>query len=164
MPENGSGSLPPARLLEIVSRSVERIVACLGGLSDEDLAWKPDVRDANSLRVLATHTMGNVEEMLLGTLCGQAVDRVRDREFAQPLQSAEAIQARWANLRDRLSSCVGSLPSDALGREYVHPSRGRLLGWEIGFIVATHAAEHMAQAELTRDLLRAARGPSVERR
>ena len=40
-----------------------------------------------------------------------------------------------------------------LDRERVHPRRGLLTGREILIVVARHAAEHLAHAELTRDLL-----------
>jgi hypothetical protein len=39
-----------------------------------------------------------------------------------------------------------------------HPRRGPLSGREILIVVARHAAEHLGQAELTRDLMKAATG------
>ena len=48
-----------------IARSVDRLVALLDGLSEKELNWQP-LENANSLYALAVHTMGNVEENLLG--------------------------------------------------------------------------------------------------
>ncbi|MBN1310607.1 MAG: hypothetical protein JXB30_04240 [Anaerolineae bacterium] len=45
-----------------------------------------------------------------------------------------------------------------------HPRRGQMAGRAELIIVARHAAEHMGQAELTRDLLFSARGRELPRR
>jgi hypothetical protein len=42
-----------------------------------------------------------------------------------------------------------------LGATYRHPRRGAISGREILIVVARHAAEHLGQAELTRDLWKA---------
>ena len=54
-----------------ISGTVDEIVACLEGVGSDDLDWSP-LDDANSLYVLATHTMGNVRHNLLNGLCGLA--------------------------------------------------------------------------------------------
>ena len=63
-----------------ISGTVDEIVACLEGVGSDDLDWSP-LDDANSLYVLATHTMGNVRHNLLNGLCGLPVSRDRDAEF-----------------------------------------------------------------------------------
>ena len=137
--------------------AVNRIVACLNGLTEEDLNWRP-VENANSLFVLATHTMANVEENILGVLCRQTVNRHRDEEFRAQGNASEPLAQRWRDLKERASSCLSKLGSSDLDREYEHRRRGRVTGREQLIVVACHALEHRGQAELTRDMLFAARG------
>jgi uncharacterized damage-inducible protein DinB len=135
-----------------ISRSVERIIACLEGLSEEEMNWRP-IDNANSLFVLATHILGNVEENILGLLCGQTVHRKRDQEFAARGTSMENILVKWRDLQGRIIQSLQDLPEAELERKREHPRRGQLSGREVLIVVARHAAEHMGHAELTRDLL-----------
>lgn len=137
--------------------SVDRIMACLDGLVEDDLNWRP-LENANSLYVLATHTLGNVEKNLLDVLCGQPVERQREAEFVARGGSVDPIRRRWRELQESLSSSLAQLPPAELDREREHPHRGQISGREVLIVVARHAAEHMGQAELTRDLLFVARG------
>ena len=139
-----------------IASSLDRLVGCLDGLSKAQLNWRPDAPGANSLYALATHTLGNAEENLLQTLVGQPVVRDRDGEFAAQGASAQALVARWATVRAVLAARLADLPAGALDVAYTHPRRGTITGREILIVVARHAAEHLGQAELTRDLLRAA--------
>ena len=135
-----------------ISRSIDRTLACLDGLSEDELNWRP-LESANSLYVLATHVLGTTEENILGVLCGQPVHRQRAEEFASQGVSAEPIWLRWHNLQKRIQAGFEHLPPGELDREREHPRRGRLIGRDVLIVVARHAAEHMGQAELTRDLL-----------
>jgi hypothetical protein len=140
-----------------IASSLDRLVALLDGLRAEDLDWRPPAPGANSLYVLATHTLGNAEENLLETLGGQTIGRDREGEFAVQGGSVEVVQARWRALRPRLAECLASLPPGALDAPRLHPRRGTITGRDILIVVARHSAEHLGQAELTRDLLLAAR-------
>jgi uncharacterized damage-inducible protein DinB len=142
---------------EYIIGSVERIIACLDGLGEGDLNWRP-LENANSLYVLATHTMGNVEKNLLDALCGQPIERQREAEFVAHGSSVEPIRQRWRELQERVSVRLAPLSSDDLDREREHPHRGQITGREVLIVVARHAAEHAGQAELTRDFLFVARG------
>jgi hypothetical protein len=139
--------------------SVDGIVACLDGLSEDDLNWSP-LDDANSLYVLATHVMGSAEESVLGALCGQSVHRHREAEFEAQGATPGLIRTHWADLRERMAQCLANLPSEVLDSEVEHPRRGRMIAREILIIAARHAAEHFGHAELTRDLLQAAQKQS----
>jgi hypothetical protein len=146
-----------------ISRSIERILACLDGLSADELNWRP-LDSANSLYVLATHILGTTEENILGVLCGQSTSRKREAEFAAQGTSVEPVRHTWLELRERIEQGLAGLPPGALEREHKHPRRGLLLGREVLIVVARHAAEHMGQAELTRDLLFASQGKTPPRR
>jgi uncharacterized damage-inducible protein DinB len=139
-----------------IASSLDRLVACLTDRSEAQLNWRPPAPATNSLYALAVHTLGNAEENLLQTLAGQPVGRDRAGEFAARGDSAQVVAARWATLRAEVGARLASLPADALDVTYHHPRRGPLTGREILIVVARHAAEHLGQAELTRDLLHAA--------
>ena len=139
-----------------ISNTVDEIVACLEGVGSDDLDWSP-LDDANSLYVLATHTMGNVRHNLLNGLCGLAISRDRDAEFAVTGGSAADIVAHWNEIKSQISNSVEGLPRGEMDRERDHPRYGTISGHELLVLVATHAAEHYGQAQLTRDLLKAQR-------
>jgi len=136
--------------------SVDQIITCLDGLTEAEINWRP-VESTNSLFVLAVHTMGNLEENLFSVLCGQPVQRQREAEFVAQGHSDKAIQQQWHELQQCVYAGLAQLPAIELDRKRQHPRRGQLTGREILLVVARHAAEHMGQAQLTRDLLFAAR-------
>lgn len=137
-----------------IASSLDRLVACLDNLSAAELNWHP-LPTANSLYVLANHTLANAEENLLGVLCGWPVTRQREAEFAAEGVSAEVMRQRWQSLREQMEQQLPALPATALNEQRQHPRRGAVTGRDLLIIVARHAAEHLGQAELTCDLLRA---------
>ena len=54
----------------------DELVGYLEGLDNDALNWSP-LDDANSLDVLATHTMGNLRNNLLNVPCGLSVAHPR---------------------------------------------------------------------------------------
>ena len=88
------------RFWPYIERSVERIIAALARLEEAGvpLDWRPAAAGANSVYVLAAHALGNVEEQLLGVLCGLPVERDRDSEFSAMPGSAEVIANDWCAL------------------------------------------------------------------
>jgi hypothetical protein len=138
-----------------ISGALDRLVVCLDGLTIEELNWRP-LANANSLFILAHHTLANTEENILGTLCGHVVHRNREAEFSAQASAAKLIQAEWHQLRERLSVSLEQLSPAEVKSEHQHPRRGPLTGREVLLVVARHTTEHLGQAELTRDLLRAA--------
>lgn len=135
-----------------IYRSVDRVLMTLEGLNDAEMNERP-FATANSLYAIATHVLGNVEESLLGVLCGQSVQRDREAEFVATGYSMESLHEQWTMLRGRIEPAMEKLADDALERVFEHPRRGTVTGLEILIIVARHAAEHAGEAELTRDLI-----------
>ena len=135
-----------------ITSSINRLVVCLDGLSESELNWKP-LPNGNSLYVLVTHTLANTEENILGVLCGQPVTRHREDEFRASGGSSELIQKKWSELRERIGEGLEDLSPNSLNEEREHPRRGIVKGREILIVVARHTAEHLGQAELTRDLM-----------
>ena len=139
--------------VEYLCRSLDRIVGCLAGLDEVQARWCPPAPKSNSLLVLARHALSNAEENLLGILCGLPVARDAD-ELRNDGLAAEVVE-RWANLRPRLLDVAAATPDKALDAPRDHPRRGKLTGRDVLIVAVRHAAEHMGQAELTRDLLMA---------
>lgn len=134
----------------------DRIVAAVDGLSEAQLHTRPGgLAQTSSLAVLATHTFGSVEEIVVEVVGGQPVNRDRDAEFADPLADAGAIRARWEALRPRIHEVLAGLDPATLGGERHHHRRGHVGVREVLLHCCTHATEHAGQAELTRDLVRA---------
>jgi hypothetical protein len=130
---------------------VDRIVDCLDGRTSEQITARPPVKNANSLLVLAVHTMANVEEAVFEILHGQPVNRNRDAEFATSSGTADEVKQRWNELKPKVQEAIESMEDAKLAAEYDDHRRGRNTGRGILLLTATHASEHVGHAELTRD-------------
>jgi hypothetical protein len=121
-------------------------------MTAEQFNRHPPASGANSVYALTVHTLGNAEENILYTLRGLPNTLDREQEFAAHAQSTAALWLRWDALREQLHAAMIRLSSVDLLREVRHPRRGVLTGREVLLVTARHAAEHLGQAELTRDL------------
>jgi hypothetical protein len=157
-----------------VCTAVDRIVACLDDLSAEEQNWRPLGAETSSLYILAVHTMGNVKQNV-AILTGQPDTRDRDAEFAARAGSGEQAhwlldhghlvehwdqpqstpRQVWESLKDQLAGDLATITEHQLDTTYDHPRRGKMNGWEILLVAATHANEHVGHAELTRQWLTA---------
>jgi uncharacterized damage-inducible protein DinB len=146
-----------------IRHSIDRIFLCLDRLDETDMNWRP-LDNANSLYVLATHIIGNVEANILGVLCGQKIHRQREEEFKAHGSSIEPVHQRWREVRENISAQLAGLSSNDLDKEYTHPRRGKITGRDMLITIVRHAAEHVGHAELTRDLLFTARGRKLPER
>lgn len=141
-----------------IESSLDQIVGLARGLDGDRLNWRPSTgpsaeEDANSLHVLAAHALGVTEQATLFMLCGEPGERDRAAEFASSDASAEALEARWASLRERIPASLARVPATALLATFEHPVRGTESGRELLIATAAHVATHLGHAELTRDLL-----------
>lgn len=127
-------------------------MVCLDGMNAEQFNWRPAAPGANSVYALAVHTLGNAEENILYTLSGRPSALDREQEFAAHAQSTAALQQHWKDLREQLLTTMIHLSTVDLTRAVSHPRRGTVAGREVLLVVARHAAEHLSQAELTRDM------------
>ncbi len=143
-----------------ITSSIDQLIATLDGLNVQEINWAP-IPNANSLYVLATHTLGTTAENLLEVLCGQPVHRQRDAEFAAQGNSAESLQARWQSQRTQIQANLEQLTDTELRRTREHPRRGKITGRDVLIVVARHCAEHLGQAFLTRDLILAQRDKTL---
>ena len=128
----------------------------------EELNWRPPAPEANTIYALATHTLANARVNVIQVLCGQAIDRDRDAEFRSVATADNATIPAWPALRDELAAALAPLTDADMDRTCQHPARGEVTGREVLIILARHAAEHVGQAELTRDLAKASGSPAAQ--
>ncbi len=140
-----------------IASSLDRLVETTRGLSVNELNWRPPAPATNSVQVLVTHTLANAVENILGTLCGLDVDRQREQEFRAVARSGEDPTDSWQAIRASLEGALAEIQVGQLSESYDHPRRGEVTGRDVLMIVARHAAEHLGQAELTRNLAVGAR-------
>ena len=138
--------------------TIDAIVGALEGLTAEELNWRPDAPATNSLYAIAIHVLGNAEENLLGTLCGQPHGRHYASEFSAAARVPDAVRDRWAAIRDRLAKHLPMLTREDLDAQRTHPRRGTITGRDVLIVVARHTAEHWGEAQLTRSLMKARAG------
>ena len=141
-----------------IVHTIDAIVGALDGLSADELNWRPAAPATNSLYAIATHVLGNAEENVLGTLCGEPHGRNYATEFSAVAPVPDAVRERWATLRDRLAKSLGTLTREDLDAARAHPRRGTITGRDVLIVVARHAAEHWGEAQLTRSLMKARSG------
>jgi hypothetical protein len=142
-----------------INRLIDRLCSAIVGLSEGQLNWKPPLPDGNSIFVIATHTLGNVEAWVLGIACEQPIDRDRAAEFRSSGSSAEPIVKHAKDLSRRMQEALAALPEGALDTVR-HASQSH---WGAGVTrdvtvreallhVIEHAANHLGHIEVTRDL------------
>ena len=140
---------------------LDRLVRVVDALDEAAINWQPPAAGANSILVLATHTLGAAEEHILHRLCGATLDRSRRAEFAATGSGAH-LRARADDVKRRISTALEALDPALLNEERDTPvGKQPMRSWLIHAIA--HASEHAGQAELTRDLY-VARNPKTEGR
>ena len=141
-----------------IVNTIDSIVGALDELTPVELNWRPDAPATNSLYAIATHVLGNAEENLLGTLCGEPHGRNYGTEWSASGPTPEAVRARWNDLRARIATHLAALARADLDSARQHPRRGIITGRDVLIVVARHTAEHWGEAQLTRSLLKARTG------
>jgi hypothetical protein len=141
-----------AEMRDRLVREVERVIGSTDGLTADQLAWTPSAEGANSLLVLAAHTVGAAERHILVNIAGRKPGGTRDEEFAATT-NLDAIGKRWDGVKRGIAEVLDGLAPERLAGDLSE----RMSNWSVqGMIVhaIAHAAEHAGQAELTRDLLK----------
>jgi len=133
-------------------REVDRVIGATDGLSAAQLALTPAAKSANSLLVLAAHTVGAAERHILVNIAGHKPSGTRDEEFAAKADIA-GIRSRWDAVKSGIVDVLDNLPPGRLDDDLPGPGSTRSVHAMIVHAIA-HAAEHAGQAELTRDLVK----------
>jgi uncharacterized damage-inducible protein DinB len=150
---------PAQPYLTEIQRLLERLCGAIDGLSEEQLNWKPPIPDGNSIFVIATHTLGNVEAWVLGIACEHPIERDRAAEFRSTGSSAAPLIERAHELAQQLAQALNRLSAGDLDRireaSQSHWGVGvtrSITGREALLHVIGHAANHLGHIEVTRDL------------
>ncbi|MEO6196626.1 MAG: hypothetical protein ABIP58_00795 [Dehalococcoidia bacterium] len=106
---------------QYIRDKIAEIHAALGGRTEEDLNRAPDLPEANSPFVIATHTFGNIRAWVLGIVCGQDLSRDRPAEFAS-LGSYEELGVASCKLSGEVEAALQGLDPQTLDDRFV-PSR-----------------------------------------
>ena len=131
-------------------REVERVLGATEGLTAEQLAWTPIATGANSLLVLAAHTVGASERHILVNIARRQPGGTRDEEFAAK-GDIDGVRVRWKTVRRGIVDVLDNLRPGQLDEDLVGEVSTRSVHSMIVHAIA-HAAEHAGQAELTRDI------------
>ena len=143
---------------EHLQERIAAIGATLDGLTDEHVAWVPDLAEANSLCVIATHALECARSYVLDITCGLDVGRDRPAEFASQ-KSADELRALARTIGREIKQAldemdparldVQSVPKQAVwGTGETREVPGR---WALTHMVA-HLSVHLGQMQITRDL------------
>jgi hypothetical protein len=119
------------------------------GMDHGTLNWSP-LPKANSLAVLATHTLGSEREMIRA-LRGIATERDRDAEFRVEAEAADLLSMLDQADRD-LDEHVAALTVADLTELRPRGDRPPRPGIEWLISNYGHAREHVAQMQLTKQL------------
>jgi hypothetical protein len=144
-----------AELIGELFRSVHRSFRDeIANLDRDAVNWKPHP-EANSIAVLVTHTLGSEKEMLRAVR-GMGSDRVRSTEFEVTADS-EALIALLELADLDLDEHIPKLTAEDLTAMRPRGDRPPRPGLESLVSNYGHAREHLAQAQLTKQLYSATR-------
>jgi len=152
---DAAGARMTADLVGALFRSVHRNFRDeIASLERDELNWKPHPQ-ANSIAVLLTHTLGSEKEMLRAVR-GMGSDRVRSAEF-EVTTDAEALIALLALGDQDLDEHISKMTAEDLTAMRPRGDRPPRPGLELLVANYGHAREHLAQAQLTKQLYSATR-------
>ncbi|MEP6872306.1 MAG: DinB family protein [Anaerolineaceae bacterium] len=131
----------------------------LSGLPDEALVWRPDVQNANSLAVLAAHSISATRFWLAnGAGAGKTIEEYRrvDRgpSFAVAGGAPDDFRAQFDALLSDLATLFESGNEAHLAAEVAQPADPSMTRTGVECLIhgIGHLREHVGQAQLMRDL------------
>ncbi len=119
---------------------LERIEACLGRLSDEQI-WTRRSDAENAVGTLVLHLCGNIRQWIVGGVGGASVARDRDAEFVPRTDvPAEALLDQLRAVVGEADEVLARLTPQAL------VERRRIQGYDVTVLHAIHhVVEHLAE-------------------
>jgi uncharacterized damage-inducible protein DinB len=121
-----------------------RLVATLGRLSPEDLAWRPN-EASNSAANLVLHICGNVRQRFHAGFGAAVDDRDRRAEFGdRAVHDAASLIRLVEEHFDEADALLGSLSPDALGEVRTIQGAPQTLAFVLTQVLG-HYGEHLGQ-------------------
>jgi hypothetical protein len=129
----------------------DRFRDAIRGLSPEALGYAP-ARDTNSIGVLVRHAVLTQHGMLAG-LAGEQFRRDLPSEFVAHPDGETELLALLDEADELIDEMLAVITPQALSAMYPRPHNQTLTGTEWAVHTYGHVKEHLAHAELTRQLL-----------
>jgi DinB superfamily len=137
---------------ELFEEEVAQLREAIDGLPAEALAWRPPAEDSNTLTILATHGMHSTRWWLTIARGAPLPDRNRPSEFVAEVGSVDELLAFVdAMATDCLARLDPEEPFDPGAEREVPDDDPVSSAWAL-FHALEHLREHVAQAQLTRQL------------
>lgn len=137
--------------IERLSDRRAEILKAIEGLDNTALDWTPLPGEANSLAVLAVHSLGAERNWIHGVVGQKKIERDRDAEFRARAQDAATLQAMYAAAALTSEQILDDLKEQDLDAVRTTRQRTVTVRWAILHILE-HYSEHLAQMWLTRQL------------
>jgi len=138
---------------------LDQVCVSLAGLTAEQLNWRPATHASNSAWAIAAHVVGSTRVYALGFGCGRPGRRAREAEFAAQGADGERLIADLRGLALEIEAALAGLAPAALDESLVPTKElwGTGEPHEISRREALvesirHAATHLGELRLTRDL------------
>jgi hypothetical protein len=137
---------------ELFEEELAELREAVDGVPAEALAWRPPAEDSNTLTILATHGMHSTRWWLTVARGAPLPDRDRPSEFvAEAADVDELLAFVDALAKDCLARLDPEEPFDA-GAERKLPDDDPVTSAYALLHAMEHLREHVAQAQLTRQL------------
>jgi hypothetical protein len=145
--------------IESLDERFELLIKGVRGLGADDLNFRPSFDGANSIWVLATHTIGNARAWILGIVCGRERRRDRPAEFASSGDDPDALVAAIDEARNEVLGALRELDGSRLDLRLTPPQElwgegpPRELSIRDAIIqVIEHASLHVGHMDVVRSL------------
>src|SRR3972149_7459262 len=85
---------------------LDRLCEVAQGLDEAQLNRRPSIEGANSVYVIATHTLGNARAFVLGIACGRPLERDRPAEVRSSGRDTADLVAQARRLSDDIGGAL----------------------------------------------------------
>ena len=137
---------------------LDRLCEVAQGLDEAQLNRRPPIDGANSVYVIATHTLGNARAWVLGIACGRPMERDRLAEFRASGRDASALVAEAQRLSSEIEAALAALSPSDLEQRLVPVASlwgegepREISRREAILHVIEHASLHLGHLQMTRD-------------
>jgi hypothetical protein len=138
---------------EIVGESLDAMRRAIGGASPKSLNWRPAGDDSNPIAVLAVHALNSTRWWLSVSITGVEPERDRPSEFRTTVSSEEELLSFVDPLAAECRALLEKGGAFDPTASRTDPDEGSTVtaAWALIHAVE-HLREHVAQAELTRQM------------
>jgi uncharacterized damage-inducible protein DinB len=140
-------------LMEQFERIHTEIFQWSEGLTDDQINWKPPVKDTNSIGNLMSHILGAEMFSVVNRVGGQPVNRDRSAEFSNRVTRDGLVQRR-AEVERRVRETFDQLTATDLQR-VVTTQNGEAPVGKFLLNLVSHLSGHMGQVIMTRKVINA---------